>query len=159
MKYLKVQQDLLKMADARDSWKHRPFNVPWFQADEKIWVCFDSVICLGIPYKQFYLNREQIFKDALSFDGGKIIEMAENIINAEDTKTVIEAKNNGKKMKLHIFQLENDSKIYINDDFMKYFDSEDIMFGGISKKNPLFVYEHEELVGIIFPVNHNEDFN
>lgn len=156
MKYLKIQQDLLKMADARDGWKKKPFNVPWFQANGRTWVCFDGVICLGIPHKQFYLNREQVFADALPFEGGKkIIDMSIETVDADDTKMVLDRVVNNRKMKLHKFTI-GETEIFINEDLMKYFDADVSKFTGNKKNQPLYVWEGEDLVGVVFPVNHSE---
>ena len=156
MKYLKIQQDLLKMADARDGWKHRPFNVPWFQHSEKVWVCFDAVICLGIPHKKFYLNREMIFDGSIPFEGGKgIIDMSSETKDAEDTKMVMDRIVQGKKMKLHKFRVD-DTDIFIDENLMKYFDEDVTKFTGTSSKRPLYVWEGDDLVGVVFPVNHSE---
>ena len=62
MKYLKVQQNLLKMADARDGWKHTPCQICWCETDDKIWVS-DSHFVTGIPKSQFYLDKEKIFNN------------------------------------------------------------------------------------------------
>lgn len=156
MKYLKVQQDLLKIAVARDDWKHRPFNCPWFQYKGKVWVCFDAVICLGIPHGQFYLDREQVFKDAVPFDGGKnIIDMNTDTMEALDTKTVRDVVINRKKMKLHEFTV-GDATVHINDELLnKYFELEISRFTGTKRNSPIYVWEGDDLVGVVFPVNYN----
>ena len=154
MKYLKVQQDLLKMTDARDGWKHRPFNVPWFEADDKIWVIFDGVIGYGIPKIAFYLDKDKVFGDAVPLNSGEqFIKNATYADEAEDTHTILDVVIDNKKMKLHRFMVK-DEAVYVKEEFLKNFELECSHFTGTKRTAPLYVFEDDNLVGIIFPVNY-----
>ena len=56
MKSLKMQQEIIKAAEARDGWKHKPFNYPYFVADGRVWICPEANWMIGIPEKQFYFE-------------------------------------------------------------------------------------------------------
>ena len=156
MKYFKFQQELLKAAEARDGWKHKPFDYPWFELNNQIGVCPRGHYIVLIPEVLFYLDRKKVFKST-TINGEQIIKMkADDLKNATDTHEITEVKPDNKKLvKLHKFVTE-DSEIYINEDNLKYFDMDISTCKGTTAKNPLYVYEDGALVGLILPVNHKK---
>jgi len=49
----------------------------------------------------------------------------------------------------------DDKAIYVNEYRLKFFES-DVHFEGMNSRSPLYVYENDELVGLILPVNYKE---
>ena len=146
MNYLKIQQDLLKAADARDGWKHKHFNVPYFVTDDRVWVCPNGMFAIGIPKNQFYLDIEKVWGSQTPWNGQTLFDDARNARPAEDTS---EIRIDG-KIKKHRFVV-SDEDVFVNHDFLKYFD-ESPVFEGIGPKAPIFVYEFDKLVGVILPI-------
>ena len=75
---------------------------------------------------------------------------------ATDTHTIVMVDKNKAKMKLHKFVI-GDEVIFLDENNLKYFDLEDSTFKGTNRKNPIYIYENEELVGMVLPVNHKEE--
>lgn len=154
MKYLKFQQDLLKAAEARDGWKYKPFNYPWFETDDKIYICPQGHFVVAILKIQFYLDKEQIFRNQLPINGKSFVN-PDGLQTATDTHTTQKVSVFGKKMNLHKFTV-GDEAVFIDEDKLKYFDLTDSTFKGTNRKSPIYIYEGKELVGMVFPVNHKE---
>ena len=60
---MKFQQDLLKAADERDGWKHKLFNYPWFETDDKIFICPQGhyfIAILKVKYKKIKIVEKII---------------------------------------------------------------------------------------------------
>lgn len=151
MNYLKLQTDLMKAANARDGWKHKNFDVPYFEANDRVWVCPEGYWMMGIPKYQFYLDIEKIWKDALPFKGEQFLKDADYTDYADDTRSSHQVEINGVKMNLHKFMVKSE-EVFIKEEHLKYFEP-DAVFKGTGHKKPLFVYELNELVGMILPVN------
>lgn len=156
MKYLKIQQDLLKAADARDGWKHRPFNVPWFETDDRVFVCPEGLWMMGIFKHHFFLDISKIFKDASPLASGEqFLKSGQDTKPAKDTHIIMDVVEHNKKMKLHKFTVD-DEPVYVQEDFLKYFEMDYSRFTGTNSKSPLYVWENDNIVGLIMPVNHKE---
>lgn len=156
MKYIKLQQDLLKAADARDGWKHKPFNNHWFETENQIFICPDAYWMMGIPKESFYLNIDKVFKDIQPFTSGNdLIKKSLDTFPAKDTHMVIDVVKNRTKMKLHSF-IVNEETIYVNDNFLKYFDLDESKVTGSGKRSPIYIWEGDVVVGLLLPVNHSK---
>ena len=153
---MKFQQDLLKAADERDGWKHKLFNYPWFETDDKIFICPQGHYFIAILKVQFYMDKEKVFKNTTPLNGGKSFLNPDNLQMATDTHTIVMVDKNKAKMKLHKFVI-GDEVIFLDENNLKYFDLEDSTFKGTNRKNPIYIYENEELVGMVLPVNHKEE--
>ena len=153
MKYIKFQQDLLKVADERDGCKHKLFNYQWFETDEKIFICPNGYYIIAILKVQFYMDKEKVFKNITPFNGKSFLN-PDNLHMATDTHTIVVADVKA-KMKLHKFMI-GDEVIFLDENNLKYFDLEDSTFKGTNRKNPIYIYENEELVRIVLPVLHKE---
>lgn len=157
MKYFKFQQELLKAAEARDGWKHKPFDYPWFELNNQVGVCPGGHYIILIPDELFYLDRKRVFKST-TVNGEHILKLKnDELKDATDTHSIIEyyPSSNKKAAKLHKFVVD-DETIYIDEDKLKYFDTDISTYKGSGRKNPLYVYEHSRLVGMILPVNYKE---
>ena len=151
---MKFQQDLLKAADERDGWKHKLFNYPWFETDDKIFICPQGHYFIAILKVQFYMDKEKVFKNITPINGKSFLN-PDNLRMATDTHTIVVADVKA-KMKLHKFVI-GDEVIFLDENNLKYFDLEDSTFKGTNRKNPIYIYENEELVGMVLPVNHKEE--
>lgn len=145
MNYLKIQQNLLKAVDA----KHKSFNTYYCVTEDKVWVIPEGVWMMGIPKNLFYLDVDKIWKDIQPFKIETLFKDTWNLKSAVDSKSIIQVTN---KMNLHKFVVDNE-EVYINEKYLKFFDP-DARFEGRNRKAPLYVYENDELVGLITPVNY-----
>lgn len=156
MKYFKFQQELLKAAEGRDGWKHKPFNYPWFELNNQVGICPSGHYIVLIPDELFYLDRKRVFKST-TVNGEQILKLkGDDLKDATDTHSIIEYKQYNKLVKLHKFTV-GDEPIYIDENNLKYFDLDISTYKGTGRKNPLYVYEDGGLVGMILPVNHKEE--
>ena len=156
MKNIKFQQDLLKAADERDGYKHKLFNYPWFETDDKIFICPQGHYFIAILKVQFYMDKEKVFKNITPINNtGKSFLNPDNLQMATDTHTIVVTDVKA-KMKLHKFVI-GDEAIFLDENNLKYFDLEDSTFKGTNRKNPIYIYENEELVGMVLPVIHKEE--
>ena len=155
MNYLKVQQNLLKAADARDGWKHKNFNIYYFTTEDKVWMCPKGEWMIGVPKNQFYLDIDKIWKDVKPVQGETFLKDTGDLKPAVDTNSIVQVTIcKKKKMNLHKFVVDNEA-IYVQEEYLKFFDP-DATFKGTKHNAPLYVYENGELVGLILPVNHKE---
>ena len=154
MKYMKVQNDLLKAANARDGSKKKYFNIPYFITEDKVWVCPDGSWMMAIPKDLFYLDKEKIWKDTKPFHGEKFIKNLCDLEPVTDTHVIMDVEQGKKKIKLHKFNVK-DETIFVNENYLNYFD-QNATFRGTKRNAPLYVYELGEVVGIICPVNYKE---
>ena len=84
------------------------------------------------------------------------MESGQNTESAEDTNIIIDAVEHSKKMKLHKFMVD-DKPVYVQEDFLKYFEMDCSRFTGTDSKSPLYVWENDSIVGMIMPVNYKEN--
>ena len=157
MNYMKLQMDMLKAAEARDGWKHKPFNVIWFETDDRVFICPEGKWMMGISKPCFYLDISKIFKHntPVTF-GEQFLESGQNTEPAEDTHIIIDAVEHNKKMKLHKFMVD-DEAVYVQEDFLKYFEMDYARFTGTDSKSPLYIWKNDSIVGLIMPVNYIEE--
>ena len=154
MNYIRVQQNLLKMADARDGWKHKSCNLPWFETNDRIWAVPDGIMCVGILKSQFYLDKDKIFKNVQPWSKGEqMIKYGQDADEAIDMHTIINAVIENKKYVLHKF-VTKDEPIYVSENLLKDFELHLSHFTGTNTKTPLYVWEGDEIVGTVFPVNY-----
>lgn len=156
MNYMKLQMDLLKAADARDGWKHRPFKALWFETDDRVFICPESTWMMGVFKDRFFLDISKIFKDTLPLiTGEKLLKSGQNTKPAEDTHIIIDAVVHNKKRKLHKFTVD-DKPVYVQEDVLRYFEMDYSRFTGTDSISPLFVWENDDIIGLILPVNYKE---
>lgn len=153
MKYLKIQQDLLKAVEARDQ-KHKPFNYPWFEMDESIFICPGGHYIVRIPCVFWYLDKDKIFNTP-PINGKSFIENFYDLDEATDTHITQDVIADDNKKKLHMFTV-GDESVLLDEVNLKYFDLADSQFRGTNRRNPIYIYEDETLVGMVLSVIHNE---
>ena len=149
MKYFKIQQEILKSFEKSVDWKHIPSN--WMQCidDDAHWVT-DGYVVYKIPNHFYCLSDDAIIKsftDTLisGVKGYNIIGTLTNVIRSVD--------KNGKKVDCREFEIYGEDKpIFVDVKLLKYFDLEYSTFKCKSRKDPVAIYEHDELVGFAMPV-------
>lgn len=162
IKYLKIQQEIMKNVDKA---KYYSYNIQkWMLVDydrqpDTIGVS-DGRFIMFIPKDYFYLNENVFGRSA--FNGNTVIKYNSPddgypvVDSGELIKTVANSK---KSMMLHKFRInEKQENIYIDDGILtKYFDlSEPVQLRATGKKEPLYIWDQDTLVGLILPVNHPE---
>lgn len=83
----------------------------------------------------------------------KIVENAS--WNIEPAEHVYDLKLPTDKRKIAKFQTDSGKVAYVDTEYLKYFDK-DARFFVKSQREPVCVYEYDELAGIILPVNMTE---
>lgn len=130
MKYLKLQQDLLKAADARDGWKHKFFDYPYLiDKNGDLWVCPKGLYIIKVAYRHCYIDTSRVF-DAPSLGSNKFLDDS-NAIDAAYTHKITITDN---KLRLHTFMV-GDEAVYLEENLLKYFDLENLTFRGTNRKS------------------------
>lgn len=137
MKYLKLQQEIIKEAN-----KDKDLNCKYFEIEEDIYIvpsphCFMMVI----PKKSFFLDKNKIFKESDHMDLSKFIGGSKNAKLAKNEKITVESD----KKKLRLFTIDDEK-------YLKYFDEDISTFSGTNKKSSIYIWEKGKLVGLILPV-------
>lgn len=155
MKYLKFQQDLLKAVEAQDGWKHKDFRYLWFEMDGAVFVCPQDYCIVRIPLKFWYLDTDKVFKTE-PWQGESWVKDFHDLAEAVDTHTTLNVVIYGEKKKLRKFTVGSES-VFVNENYLKYFDLPDSVFRGTDAKGPIYVFENEVLVGCATPVLYVEE--
>lgn len=153
LKYLKIQQEMIKAADTA-TWKGYAHN-PWLQYEqEENMVITNGYFLAIIPKCLFFLDPEKATSGKKPFEGAKKIIDDKTYEHAIDMKITEITQVNGKKMNLHKFKLRNGEELYADENLLKYFDLDLCSFTGTTKKNLLYIWECDDLIGAVLPVNY-----
>lgn len=152
MNYCKLQTEILKALDKDKMINGRfPYMYGFYEKlSEKFVIITDGYVLYLVPEEKFYLNLDKCFKTP-PLTG--IDNMIKGSDEAVDTYTEGLIKPVEKKNKVQIFNNRIDD-IWIDVNNLKLFDLKNSAFKGSDKKSPLYIYEGEELVGFVLPVNH-----
>lgn len=154
MDYIKIQEKMLKDAYERDT-KLKKFSYRYGETDEIIGITPDGYIMYFIPKKMLYINTEMIFKEIAPVKLNCFID------SQKDQKDVImtnQIEITDNKVQVRLFKtVESSENIWIDEKLLKYFDLKRSSFKGMNGRSPLFVYEYENLVGIILPVSRGDE--
>lgn len=154
MKYLKLQNDLMKKAYARDDYRHKPFTCAWgIDNDDEVWVFPDGLYGARLSYPFRYIDPSRVFNasDLPPINVSKIIDDSKAVDAVHTNQIVVDRERN-----LHIFEVGKE-KVYVDEALMKYFDLDESTFKGTNRKSPIFIYENgDHLVGVVLPVNYIE---
>lgn len=154
MDYIKIQEKMLKDAYERDT-KLKKFSYRYGETDEIIGITPDGYIMYFIPKKMLYINTEMIFKEIAPVKLNCFID------SQKDQKDVImtnQIEITDNKVRVRLFKtVESSENIWIDEKLLKYFDLKRSSFKGMNGRSPLFVYEYENLVGIILPVSRGDE--
>lgn len=150
MKYLKIQNDLMKKAFARDDYKHKSFRCSWgVDSDDEVWVFPDGLYGVRLSCPFCYIDPLSVFNTP-QIPINKIIDDSKAVDAVHTNRIVVDNERN-----LHIFEVGKE-KVYVNEKLMKYFDLDESTFKGTNRKAPIFIYENNTLVGLVLPANYTE---
>lgn len=162
IKYLKIQQEIMKNADkAHYRGIPRWLLIDYDRRPETVGVS-DGRFIAFITKDYFYLN-ENVFMGK-AFNGNTVIKYYSPddgypVFDSGELINAVNHTNNKKHIMLHKFRInEKQENIYIDDEILtKYFDlSEPVQLRATGKKEPLYIWNEYTLVGLILPVNHPE---
>ena len=152
MEILKIQNNVLKAAEARDlTGIDKYFNAyKYMEDDNYFYVVENAIVVYAIPKRLYYLNTEKVFKDQLPVNLKKMLDdasEAEQLIDTETEKKV----GNGT---VHIFQTAAGDQIYVDKKLLKYHKLEACTFNGTKRNYPVYIYEEDTLTAVALPVNY-----
>lgn len=169
MKYVKVQTELLKEIAIREVGGMSSNRCLYCEYENRIGIFLTGNWGMFIPKDLFFIDKEKLEKHIKKFDFNDLIKMAKlETIPKErvvDTGIILEDDlviYNGKKVKQHKFTINNED-IYINNDFLKYFDKDVYKITGTNHKSPIFLWGNDgfgssnDLLGIVLPINKIQD--
>lgn len=119
----------------------------YFKTKKVYYQKVDKYVYLSDSYRIYKLNE----KDCI-LDTSKFIEVnLENFMNCTDySQGIITNESVVDKYKLRVIKTFDENEIiYINDNFLKLFDDPLVMIK--DKTSPIYVYEKDELVGMLLP--------
>lgn len=150
MKYVKLQQDILKGVDcSKITDKKSPYM--YGTTEDHVAICIDGYVLVFIPKKVYYLDNDKVFEGLTSMTISHFIKGREDAKLLDDTGII---KTDPKNRKCHIL-MNGDEEIWLDEKLLKYFDvKKDIHYEGTTKKAGVYVYEGKDLVGYVCPVNY-----
>ena len=161
MKYVKLQQDLVKLADKRDRGAgSKRVRLFWGKPDEEdgyIEIVINGVYIVFIREDMRYIDLDKVCKGA-QIDIKRLMKDQYEAIEATNTISSRKIRTVG-SLKVRIFETEKDSEIWIDENNLKYFDLDNSTFKGTDRNGPIYIYEADpinRLVGYVLPVRHNE---
>ena len=149
MNYLKVQQNLLKDALSK---KAKNFYFGAWEEKELVVISEGHVIWL-IPKSKFVFDTEKL-KEL----GVKELSTIKNMISPDHDLQDVGSLSGDMRILAGTLAVKvegNEGHAWVNSAYLNEFDKDRTF--KISKTNgPVFVYENEELVGLILPIKMNE---
>lgn len=143
MNILKIQTEVLKQI-------HKKSNDFIYGCDDThIYISPDKYKLFKIPKDKFYLDLNKM--------GNPInaVHKMFDVTGLVDAHKTSELKQCDKGLTCVKFTSEKDS-LWVDTKLLKEFEDCEITFKMTGKKAPLFIYEHDEVVGLILPVNVKE---
>lgn len=147
MKFIKIQQDLLKQIGKE---KGSLIMGKYCISDGNIIFTLEGHWAVVIPKEQFYLDFEKTFGNNGTADLASIIVDKEELKEATPTNVSVSI-GEMECRKLMIDEID----VYVDKKFLNYFNT-DSKYYGKDNKSPIFIYEKGVLVGFILPVRVNE---
>lgn len=153
MKIEKIQTELLKAAVKKiTTSKNFTWNIAYDENENIVYIT-DGHMVMNIPGNQFVLDVDMIAK----VSGRALINAStfKSFYKQESDAKAGVASNEMKKLdKITVAKIrtEHEDKFaWLDTKYLKYFDNIS-HFGVIDEKSPVFVYEDDQLVGVILPV-------
>ena len=155
MNYIKLQQDLIKVAFNRDE-KGKAFNGFYVKREFETIIGPNQSQVFVIPNEQLYIDVEKVFN-------GREVPTFENVLYKIETnenytflknENVLEQRVYNKK-KIDVYRFENtklNEKIYLNKKLMKYYDMDNLSIYGGNNKQPVKIYENGKFISVLAPV-------
>lgn len=141
MRYFKIQQEMIRNKKANKRKYYYTIE------DGKVLISQNRHFIMAIPEKDFFLDVKKVAEEASVLS---IILKNYALTKLVDTHTTIKA--NGKQ--LHVFKV-GERTIYVDEEYINYFDEKSVHYTGRNERLPVYVWEHETLVGAILPVIYN----
>ena len=147
MKFIKIQQDLLKQIGKE---KGSLIIGKYCISDGNVIFTLDGHWAVIIPKEQFYLDFEK------AFGNNGTADLARFIVEKEELKEAIPTNVSVSIGEMECRKLMVDGiDVYVDKKFLNYFNS-DSKFYGKDNKSPVFIYEKEVLVGFILSAHVSE---
>ena len=155
MNYIKLQQDLIKVAFNRDE-KGKAFKGFYVKREFETIIGPNQSQVFVIPNEQLYIDVEKVFN-------GREVPTFENVLYKIETnenytflknENVLEQRVYNKK-KIDVYRFENtklNEKIYLNKKLMKYYDMDNLSIYGGNNKQPVKIYENGKFISVLAPV-------
>lgn len=147
MKFIKIQQDLLKQIGKE---KGSLVMGKYCISDGNVIFTLEGHWAVIIPKEQFYLAFEK------AFGNNGTANLVRFIVEKEELKEAIPTNVSVSIGEMECRKLMVDGiDVYVDKKFLTYFNT-DSKFYGKDNKSPIFIYEKEVLVGFILPACVNE---
>ena len=160
MNYAKLQADMLRDLDKKNHGKRTP-RYDYALRAESVWIVVNGQLAVAVPFRRFYLDIDKVFPDQDQVDVGRYLKASweyDAALYTHTTKTVEVSIN--RKEKVAAFKVASGGPtVWVNENYLKYFDLDACEFQALNKRSPVFVYEQGEPVGFIFPVIIKEEVN
>lgn len=120
----------------------------YFKTKKVFYQKVDKYVYLSDSYRIYRLNEENCLLDTSKFIETSL-ESFMNFINYDEG--IITNEFVVDKYKLRVIKtIEENKIIYVNDNFLKLFDDPHVMVK--DETSPIYVYEKDELVGMLLPI-------
>ena len=119
-------------------------------------VLLDNVI-IGNDSRLYIIPKKKCGVDLTNIDSNNVKILPESTLknfindNLYENVTLTDNKKVIYKKTLRVFS-KGDENIYVDETLIKYFDLENSTFKGHNSKSPIYIYEHEVIVGLVLPV-------
>ena len=155
MNYIKLQQDLIKVANSSDE-KGKAFNGFYVKREYETIIGPNQSQVFVIPNEQLYIDVEKVFngREVPTFENVLYkIETNENYTFQKNENVLEQRVYNKKKIDVYRFENQNlNEKIYLNKKLMKYYDMDNLSIYGGNNKQPVKIYENGKFIGVLAPV-------
>ena len=121
-----------------------------------IYGTLEDKVIIGNANRLYIIPKKECAIDLTNVACVQVLQEStlKNFVNDNEC-TEIELTNDIRKLDdkrtLRVFSKE-DEKIYVDDALLKYFDLKKSTFKGRNSKSPIYIYEYEVMVGVVFPV-------
>ena len=118
-------------------------------------VLLDSVI-MGSSFRLYIIPKKECGIDLTSVDSNNVKIIQESTLKCfinDDKYTSVMLMDDKKvvgKKTLRVFSNGNEN-IYVDEYLIKYFDLEKSTFKGRNRKSPIYIYEDDNMVGVVLP--------
>lgn len=148
MKYEKLLNDVFKQVTANAIKGKSKQKICFGEYQDKIGICIDGFVLYLVPKDLCLIDTS---KHRTNMDIEKFFKDIPDD-NCSVTNTFEMINKNGKQIQVQKF-INSDLEIesWVNTDLLKYLDSFSVKFQ--RSLGPVFLYEGEELVGMVMPIN------
>lgn len=148
MKVDKIQIDMIK-AYFKDPKRFRA-DYHYFVDDDIAYIIYKGVVLYVIPRKKFVLDTNNMFEGKGPFTGAK--RLFDSVGDAEELTYAYDKLID--KGTLSIYKNESGEEIALNKRLLKHFEDKKFTptYKGTNHKMPVFVFDYDVVVGLVFPV-------